>query len=330
MSATHETPTGPTEGDDEVLAGRCVERTQVLDGCLEWLTGQLAWFRPSTWDAHFPPREIPGQTVLELLLLCRMLSRGPRSAEQQALLAGAHEVAAAVCADPDFEVQLTRVDAQFPYLVWLLALTGDFGPETDSRRAQVQRILDLHGPGVVGLDWPPTPTVELSYILDLGEFRVDVPGFAEVLGENAYAHADPIRLEEPDAYAITHVLLYATDLGARPLPVTESARARLTELLLTVLGTQLVSGQLDLSAELLHCLSAVDPAGGTPGHRLVRLAWERLAAAQLPTGAVPGPPYSPEIAAERPAEELDAYLFRACYHTTIVAAMAAVAGEQRR
>jgi hypothetical protein len=318
----------PPDLGDESHLGLPTQRAQVLDGCLGWLSGQLSWFRPSTWDAHFPSREIPGQTVLELLLLCRMLARGSQAQQQHPLLAGAHEVAAAVCADPDFEVQLTRVDAQFPYLVWLLALTGDFGPETDSRRAQVQRILDLHGPGVVGLDWPPTPTVELSYILGLGEFRVDVPGFGEVLGENAYAHADPIRLEEPDAYAITHVLLYATDLGARPLPVAGPARARLTELLLTVLGTQLVAGQLDLSAELLHCLHALDPTGGAAEHRLVRLAWERLAAAQLPNGAVPGPPYSPEIAAQRPAEELDAYLFRACYHTTIVAAMAAVAGEQ--
>lgn len=297
-------------------------------GCLDWLADNLSWFSPATWDAHFPPREIPSQTVLELLLLCRVMERGQYARPRRRLLEGAREIAVSELSKPSFLAGLSRVDEQFPYLVWLLGLVGDFGPGTAIARARVQQILDLYGASVGGIDWPPTPAVELSYLLSVGGFAADVPGFEQLLGPHAYATADPLRLLEPDGYAITHVLLYASDLGARELPLDPVARDRLHDLLLTLLGIQLADAQLDLSSELLHCIRVVAPVDRSRAEEpLVTLGWQRLATAQLPSGAVPGPPYSAEIAAQRSADELDGYLFRACYHTTIVAAMAALAGE---
>lgn len=294
----------------------------VLPRCLRWLEHHVEWFSPAVWNASFPPPEVPVQTVLELLLLCRVMQRGPAPEEARTLIDAATKTAHAQVLEPAFADSLGHPDPNFPYATWVLGLLPRDSAGTAPLRDGVQQQLNRHGRGLVPFDWPVTNQIELDYACTSGGFEVDLADFAELRGESAYAGRDPALVSEPEAYALTHELLYATDLGARPLPVGTAAVARVATLVDALLTQALADGQLDLTAELLHCTLV---CGSQGDERLWSAGWAALESAQLDSGAVPGPLYQADVAAERPPEEADAYEFRACYHTTLVTAMAAAA-----
>jgi hypothetical protein len=133
-------------------------------------------------------------------------------------------------------------------------------------------------------------------------------------------------IREAEAYGITHELFYATDFGGRALPVPPQQVAEVQTVVRTLLATALVDGQLDLAAELIQCLLALDPGSTDP---LLALGWRQMIEAQHPSGAVPGPPYVPQLIEQAEGDKRTALIFRTCYHTTLVAAMAAAAADTR-
>lgn len=296
-----------------------------LPGCLEWIREHLDWFSPQTWNKHLPARDIETQAILELLLLTRVLARGPRAGQTEGLRGAARDLALDLLSSPEVVDQLGRADAGFPYLAWPVGLLGP----TDRLRAQramIRQVFERHGSGLISLDWPVVNQIELAYIAAVGGFASELPGFAELRGDDAYAARDPMLITESETYAVTHEILYATDLGVESLPVSQEAATRIGALVRRLLGVAVADGHLDLTAELMHCAVATPTGPGTT-EAVATEAWPALAAGQLTSGALPGPPYDPQEAAGREGDRATAYTFATCYHTTVVAAMAAAAAE---
>ncbi|PDP87100.1 hypothetical protein CQJ94_13135 [Glycomyces fuscus] len=311
MAATGAGTTARTDGDTA---------SGVLDAALAWLTDHAEWFGPR-WDDHFPPRDFAGATVMELLMLCRLLRRSdpapPGAAELERAASGLARDAVAA-ADPGRDAE------NLPYRLWTLALLADLGHPDEGPFAAARALAERRPPRPPGAGASPVHALELRHILDLAGLAAPagLPGAAPLYDACVAEHAGGTG--EYDAYGVTHTVLYATDFGARPLPGDTAAMGRV---LGGLLRAYLDEGHLDLAAELLLCARIA--GGGPPA--LERRAWDRLAAAQRPDGSLPGPPFDAQVLAGRTGERATAYVFRTCYHTTLVTAMAAAhAGAHAR
>ncbi|MGI8312591.1 DUF6895 family protein [Saccharopolyspora hattusasensis] len=303
------------------------DESAVLDGALDWLGVHLVWFEPDTWDAYFPPRAFPGTTILELLLLCRSLRRGPQAAHHDEFVEAALDIADRVVHHEEFRTDLSEVDIQFPYRLWLLGLMHRLGRSPREPLAAAQKLVDaLYGdPGSdIG---SARGRLEVGYALELCELRHAMPERAELYGACGVADLDPASATEEDAYEFTHILFYATDMAARSLPFRDAAeRDKLAAAVHSMLAGFLAAEHFDLTAELLLCAEIV----GISGAPAVLEGWRGLAAAQLDGGAIPGPPFRPEVLAQRTEDRAVTYVFRTCYHPTLVTALAAVERQRRR
>lgn len=120
---------------------------------------------------------------------------------------------------------------------------------------------------------------------------------------------EPWTFERATGYAVTHVVFHLTDWGRADGSLPPPLESYLTDWLPAWLDTCVEARMWDLSCELLAV------AGSMPCPPAAALeAWPRIAAAQLPTGAVP----------EQGGEDgEDGDEFAHCYHSTLMAAFAA-------
>jgi hypothetical protein len=296
----------------------------ILEQALTWLSRHLEWLAPQQWDRHLRARPFPGTTVLELLVLCRRLPAGPLT---HRLTEQCLDAAQAVVDDPAFVTGLYRADAVFTYRVWLLALLAEAGRPVYELNDAVQSLLDTGCGDLTNLGRQPFATLELRYALDLGGFTSGLPDLRQLYSRTMLAHrADPLYVSDAEAYAITHILFYISDFGRRtPFAGDPAGLARLRGLIGTLLGIYLARNDLDLSAELMLCAQLV----GMGEHELVRHGWRRLADAQRDGGQIPGPLYRQDAQDRLSGEKADAYTFGTCYHTTVVAALAASERERK-
>jgi len=128
----------------------------------------------------------------------------------------------------------------------------------------------------------------------------------------------PDAYTKAEAYVITHVLFYASDLGQRaPLGLTVRDIERLDKAVNQLLGMYISARNWDLTAELIsssHCLRR--------SSLFVSFAWDCIRGSQHSDGAVPGPRYQQVKEIEHSVH--DAPIVEACYHTTLVCAIAAL------
>ncbi|MBV9845454.1 MAG: hypothetical protein JOZ47_10320 [Kutzneria sp.] len=313
---------GPESQDGRLIPAE----SAVLDRALDWLTANLAWFRPGRWDQFFPVRAFPGTTALELLLVCRALLRGPRAARVTQFVQSALDIAEDVVDHPDFTAGLHRLDDQFPYHAWLVVLMERLGRPAGQLRSTVRALVESHRRELGRASMSPQKSIELNYILgladiDCGQTDPDGPEVRQALP----LQGDPSLLDDDEVYTVTHMLFYVTDFAARPvLPGGEEGRQRLRTVVRTLLDTYLTEGHWDLCAELLLCAQAL----GDGDDELANKGWRHLAAAQREDGSVPGPPFRPSVLAERCGAKAAAYVFRTCYHPTLVTALAAAERER--
>ncbi len=126
---------------------------------------------------------------------------------------------------------------------------------------------------------------------------------------------EPWTFERGSGYALTHTVFHLTDWGRLPQRVPRDLTGYLELWLPAWLDGCLESGQWDLAAELLAVAASL-PTG--PHMAVPSGAWLRIAAAQLPDGAVPE-----SVAAGRRSR------FGTCYHSTLVTAFAASLASAR-
>jgi hypothetical protein len=121
---------------------------------------------------------------------------------------------------------------------------------------------------------------------------------------------EPWTFERSAGYALTHVVFHLTDWGRAAGGVPSDLTAYLSDWLPAWLDTCLDARMWDLSCELLAVAASVP---GLPDDAVPADAWERIAAAQDATGALPeeGDPGDP------------AQYFTHHYHSTLMAAFAA-------
>ncbi|MFE1171035.1 DUF6895 family protein [Streptomyces sp. NPDC058773] len=172
----------------------------------------------------------------------------------------------------------------------------------------------------------PYRQLDLLHTLELCGVPHALPAVDEVLPFTLLCNGpNVLKLTDRDIYALTHTLFYATDFGLReprwPQGFDPGAAVELLEALLVLtLGQE----NADLVGELLCCLLCL----GVRDSGEARRAWEFLSATQEADGRVNGPP---GVVHPGLADGDDAYRHWATgYHTTIVAALAALLDRSPR
>jgi hypothetical protein len=302
-------PAPPTDGD-------------LLTGAIDWLTVNMEWLEPPRWEQFLARRPFPGSTVLEVLTLCRSLRRGPRKHQAATLTESSLDVAERMVTSSAFLAGLYRADTLFTYRIWLLALLDVLGRPNGELHDVVQGLLDAGCGAVTNPGRPVHALVELSYVLKLGGYRNPLPQLPELIPHSMLATGmNPLYLTDSECYVATHLLFYLTDFADRPAGVHLPGVA---DLVTTLLGVYLAKNDFDLSAELLLCALAL----GQREHDMATHGWRRLTEARRSDGAVPGPLHDPAVPARLNGAKAAAYLFGTCYHTTVVAALAAAEWER--
>lgn len=251
-------------------AEKCLSRT------LDWISGNLGRFTSVT-------------ELLDLAIVCRSI-RGRDSSGRT-------------------EVFLDRV-AQMPvssaaalrHQLWLFAILCDTGRLRHPRvRDAMQRLIDVRHDDLTS-GTTPLELVELGYVLGIGGFEHRLPAM-EVLATGAAPSVlrHPQYADDRHGYAVTHLVLYLTDMAAGPVPGRLAERLR--DLAADLLPLYAGARHWDVTAELLLCRRPL----GLPWDETAQAAHDALLGAQLPDGSTPGIEYRPR--STNP--------FAQCYHATL-------------
>lgn len=220
-----------------------------------------------------------------------------------------------------FHDALIRSAPLFLRYLWLLAVLRDVDRLADPlEHAAAQRMVDFGYGDLLAAARSAQETLEASYILRIAGLQAPgVPALGDLYPRCALAWPlDPVYVTEKDAYQVTHMILFLSDMGSHPvLDLTFAERTRAEDEIEELLGLYVAAGHWDLTAELLLCRLALS----RPDSRLAGLARTSLLAAQLPDGVVPGSGFDAELSAGLGARERALYVFTRCRHTTLAAVL---------
>lgn len=200
---------------------------------------------------------------------------------------------------------------------WLTVLIG-----LDERaRAKSGAREIVLGPNAFATEQYPHRVLETIWAAEkLGWHSPFAPAAREVYGTTFLARPHDLATALPaDTYAVTHTVGYLTDFGARVLLDDAAAQRHAEAVVRRLLDRALEWEHYDLVAELLAALRWL----GSTRDDLQSVAWERLAAQQLPSGAVVSFPAGPGLLAELAAGDVGSIFGLVC-HPTLVTALAEV------
>jgi hypothetical protein len=293
------------------------EKRRLLDGALTWIDRHLAYFDPFKHGQLTGLREIP---LAELAILILSATRSIEPVEER-FVSRWLDLLQSTYENPTYQQRPFREPETLVSHAVVAAALESAGREPSFHRESVERLVRVSTLTAPAL--PPHRLMELRHALDLARIRHALPSYRTLFLNSLPAHrVNPICLSTPETYIFTHVIFYAADLGhRRPMGFSARDRARIAKLVEQLLGMNIVSGNWDLTAELIlsvGCLGSSSP--------FVEEGWECIGAAQRPDGAVPGP-----RAQARPTDEATSALpqpdsdVATCYHTTLVSCLAALA-----
>ncbi|MEU8887187.1 hypothetical protein [Streptomyces sp. NPDC048442] len=288
-----------------------------LERALGWVEGALPRFDPAA-DGRARPGP-PGSALLELVVVLRQLYHQDLPAPLAARVGRCLDGAAEAFLRGGFRHRMLRATPYFQYYAWLVACLLDTGRLPAAERDALQHLVDrghadLHNP-----THPPHGVLELRYVLDLAGVTHRLPDHRTLYEADVLAAPlDPLYVTEVEAYAVTHVVYYLSDMGLIPLhSLDEAQHADCVHAVDTLLDLYLCFGNWDLIAELLLCRPTLG-AEHTPRDQY---ALECLLLAQHADGSMPGPHFDPRMHEALPAERRADYAFARSYHTTLVVAM---------
>jgi hypothetical protein len=226
-----------------------------------------------------------------------------RLASRLVPLARGTEVQAAVCLDPGKALdhamahilldRLGHPDAAFDTLLQGAQQTGrQLGPERLPHRLVEQEWLEQI--------WPHGAP---------SRRRLSEPVAASALGRPL----DALKASRADIYAFTHSLLYATDMGRRPL-ASARRRRNIEADALVALGIALDAEDCDLTVEVLWTW----PMLGLRWHPAALFALKGLIERQDSLGFLPGIGFEAQRIAGVSAEQRERHVWETCYHTVYV------------
>jgi len=288
---------------------------RVFDGAADWTDRHLELFDPAQSDPPAPWAEVP---LSELAILALMAWRRQGPAVDPRVRRWTSFIAD-VAARPRFaERPFRRPETLVSHLLIGTLLAHASGADLVGWRRRVETLLrssNLAAPSLA-----PHRMLELRHAADLAGVEHDLGSYAQLYRATLLGSPiNPIFASRSDAYLVTHVVFYMTDLGHRsPALLGVRERARVGRLADQLTGLYLCTNNWDLTAELLltsWCLERPN-AFHHP-------AWTMLEQAQDSDGSVPGYTWrEPGTPGHGPTGD-DRFTLR--YHTTLVSALAATA-----
>jgi hypothetical protein len=286
-------------------------------GAVAWTARNLAYFDPeglSPSERTFARKSL---AELALLLVYRVkLDPSPLEEDYSTILYHVERV----FARRSYREAIARDHRSFLLYAFAYAALKLCGRSTAEYDRLVEQALDSRLPLIV--ERIPYRQLDLIHFLHLvGEER-RAPSFADVFPRTLLAgRPNVVELKDDDVYAVTHALFYMTDFGLRRADWADSFDVSdAAGLVCTLMRRYHSLGNADLMAELIAsslCLGVSDSAETDE-------AWRFLREAQQPDGRIAGPR---GFVDEARAEELGGPAYRdwiTSYHTTMVAALAAL------
>ena len=290
----------------------------VAERSVRWIHDNLSYFDPFAKSSI--SQDLRHKALAELVLLCLLLRRHenfralPEMRDVMAFVVGLNDNAF-------FEASLCRWnDALVPVLILAATLEAYGLTSENNRRQMVQRV--VRHSNVCIIERIPYRQLELRHILDAGGFAHGLPSYRELWSRTLLAHRPNLMfLSDDDVYSITHALFYVSDFAARSIDFLSPQEVEhIHEAVTHLLGVYIRRKNWDLAAELL---AAEKCLGRTSRHSV--MGWRLLMEAQQADGRMDGPYLKKLADKERDAERL----FDACYHTTLVSALAGVVWSRR-
>jgi hypothetical protein len=166
----------------------------------------------------------------------------------------------------------------------------------------------------------PYKLLEIRYIFDLAGLPHSLPANAIICQCTALARPiDTTSLTEAEIRAIAHAIIYLSNMGLYPISYLAPSQVQQVRWALEqLLGKHIQDKNWDLLSLLLLSYWCFTINMSTPYH----LGWKCLRSAQIPEGAILRSGYAlQEVEYLRKLDQR--YRFDECYHTTLVAAIAA-------
>lgn len=288
---------------------------QFTDRALGWIQDQLDGFEP--FRGGRKPDETRQKALVELALLCLCLQR-KRAYSGDPRVLHFLQFIERTCRTPFYRECLFRVPDAFVPHVLLAVILRLCGLDSSGDARVTQDLIDRSN--ITWTERVPHRALELRHLLDLGGFKHRMPSYGELYRRSLLAQ--PVNIlyaTDEDVYSITHTLFYLGDFGAKPISCLSPAHSdHALWVVEHLLGMYAHSGNWDLVGELLlscHCLRHTTSD-------LYTLGWRALMSAQWPDGMVPGPYYDHDTAERLYGQHREEYVFKNCYHTTLVASLA--------
>lgn len=286
----------------------------LLDGAMDWLEDNLSQFDPLSSDG--PPDALRNKALAELAFLCDYIRRaqpslGERSRRVLAFVAG-------IWHRPAYQDLIVRNPESLQLYVLTYNSLLHSGFDVSAAAPTIQSVIDAGY--ATAVEAVPFRLMDFRHVLDYAGLRHSLPSLSDLFPLTMLARRPPLHyLTTADVYCLTHAIFYLTDFGfADPVAIDPSDLVEFRETVEQLIGLSVRLRDWDLASELLvcaHCLKS-GPTG------LKHAAWHALVEAQLEDGSVPAPRFDPKGAEARRSPAT--YAFENNYHTTLVAALAAV------
>jgi len=185
------------------------------------------------------------------------------------------------------------------------------------QEAKIDRLLGeiMQCEGIGGTERLPNHDLERQWLTDIWSGGIaDTTTVAKLIDRTCLAlPLDALGSTTLDLYAFTHVVLYASDMGRRPIQWPRPAGEIMADAE-AALAAAIDADNFDLAAELLWTW----PMLGLPWSPAATFSFGILAATQDDHGFLPGPEYSARDHASLPEDQRDEYVLRTSYHATFV------------
>lgn len=193
---------------------------------------------------------------------------------------------------------------------------GDAGYPDEAFHRLLDELLEGELPG--GAERLPNHQLECEWLDQIRRGRVEVePIDAELLAATCIGWPlDLLACSTLDLYMFTHVVLYASDMGRRPVRLPRPVDEVLAEAE-AGLAAALDADNFDLAAELLWTWPMLD----RPWSPAAVFAFELLSKVQDELGFLPGPDHARWTAEPAPGLAPDEVVLRTSYHATLVMGM---------